>query len=156
MKSTYYPWPELINAFIDNIPRRLELMEASAPCWNPVQELAEFRTLVISGPRQCGKTEAVIQGILSRDKVKLSTHPTSVPYFKSKLGEERFNQFFMSGDLLGQYAGFHKGVGGTNPFEGIKFMVFDDSEDDAFECFKTIFQTHRDWFDPEFMVILAL
>lgn len=156
MQSTYYPWTELINAFVDNIPKRLELMEASAALsLSPLQELNEFRILSIGGPRQCGKTEALLNFMINHEHVKLNTRSFYQRYFESRLGEAKFAKIYMDRHTLHHLTSFES-LTEPNPFVGIKFMIFDNAEDEAFHYFTQIFNMRRDWFDPDFMVISVL
>lgn len=64
------PWSELINAFVDALPERMRRKDA-LQMKDPLQELYEFRTLVIGGHRQSGKTEAGRQFVLKNKKARV-------------------------------------------------------------------------------------
>ena len=64
------PWLELIDAFVDTLPERMRRKD-QLKMKDPLQELYEFRTLVIGGHRQSGKTEAGRQLILKNKKARL-------------------------------------------------------------------------------------
>lgn len=151
----YYPWAELIDAFVSNLPKRKKLFGIAYN--NPNTNLLnDQKVLALSGPRQCGKTEAVIDFILKNKETKFNTQQMFVPYYKKRLGD-RFNDYISAGQLqsLEENAFLQKEVV-QEMFGGVKFLVFDDANPQAYPAFKELYHRFHSVFDPDLMIIRIL
>lgn len=147
------PWDKLIEAFIANIPQRMELMKVSGGVYTSESELREFRTLEIHGPRQCGKTETILQYILKNDGVKFCIPKMFVSYYTHRLGDEKFDKGYIAEDTLMLEVCQPHCVDDFNPFSDVKVLIFDEPQKSAWSDFIQLFKAHPEWFHPEFMVI---
>lgn len=126
-----YPWQELMQAFINNSPRRLE-MESVLPRMDASFLFKEFRRLQIRGPRQSGKSIAAIAiatvnedvGIIRRDDV---THPVFDKIITTYPMDDDFKE----------------------KIKGIKVLILDDVN----LAYWTFYLSNKEWFHPEFCVI---
>lgn len=147
------PWDKLIEAYITNIPQRLELLKVSGGLFSRDAELREFRTLEIHGPRQCGKTEALLQYILKNHNVKFCIPKIYSGYYTQRLGELVFTQGYIEEHSMMLEVAQPHCVDNYNPFAGVKVLIFDEVHQSAWDDFVQLFTTRPEWFDPEFMVI---
>ena len=147
------PWDKLIEAFIANIPQRMELMKAGGGLFTRESAFREFHTLEIHGPRQCGKTEAALQFILNNRNVKFCIPKIYKGYYERRLGEMLFNQGYIEEHSLMLEVAQPHCVDDHNLFAGVKVLIFDENHQSAWEDFIKLYMTRPEWFDPEFMVI---
>jgi hypothetical protein len=144
------PWDELLQAFAADVPRRMKTIH-TALYQDPVAELCDLRTLSLTGPRQCGKTESLLQFILGRDDVKFSTKDIFLPYYKRRLGE-KFKNYLpiltLSKDLTLVLDEQDK-----EAIAGVKFLVLDCISPEEFRTFVDTYSANQHHFDPEFMII---
>lgn len=149
--KVHMPWLEMIQAFAADVPRRMKLIHDGLYDGSRA-ELYDLRLLTLAGPRQCGKTESLLQFILSRDDVKFSTKDIFLPYYRRRLGDEKFKNYLpmltLSKDLELVFDDQDKAA-----VAGVKFLVLDTITDAEFRTLEDTYVTNKHHFDPEFMII---
>jgi hypothetical protein len=147
------PWDKMIQAFMANIPQRMAMIE-QYPSHNRMFELREFRLLSLSGPRQCGKTQALIDFVKNVSRVKFCTPEFFLPTWKHQLDGRKFEETYLSAPDL-TVSMYKRPVGDLqyNPFAGVKLFIMDGVDGPTYSDFIRMYSSLPEWFDPEFMVI---
>jgi hypothetical protein len=146
-----FPWFEMIQAFIDDAPRRQQLLRdcVSMP---PSTEMSELRVMTLGGPRQCGKTEALFKIIKGRDDVRFSIKSIFIPYYKARLGNDYLGKLFPI-DLF-EVSKFDEEIrNGINPFQNVRVLVTDNLDAHIQKDLKEIYSLYKEYFHPDFMVV---
>jgi hypothetical protein len=147
-KKVYMPWMELIAAFLEAIPYR---RERQAECLNnnPLFNLREFHVLTIGGPRQCGKTQAVVSLLEGNPDARFIRNSNGYLPDQIKNNPELLERTFVK-------------VGITKEMlEGVTILVMDndgrpEDEMSPYRMLETMYAIHTDWFDPDLVVIRVL
>jgi hypothetical protein len=146
--NVYMPWMELMAAFFGAIPFRRQLQEQCLND-NPLFNLREFHVLTIGGPRQCGKTQALLSVMRGNEDAR----------FIKNSGVFTPAEVLRDPDLNAR--AFEK-VGITKEMlEGVKILLIDNGgypEGDLspYRLLETMYVLHNDWFDPDLVVIRVL
>lgn len=144
----YMPWDLLINAFLRGMPDRLKLQEQCMSD-NQLFNLREFHVLTIGGPRQCGKTNAVL------DMVREHAHARFIK------NSGIHTPYAVKREAILQERSLEK-VGITqDDLKGVKILVIDnegypENELSPYKLLETMYVLHNDWFEPDVMVLRVL
>lgn len=149
--EVHMPWFELMQALINDTPRRVQLIKES-PAMDPIMEMRELRIMTLGGPRQCGKTEALLKIIKGRSDVRFSILSYFIPFYKARLQDHYLGKLFPI-DLFEMDNFATEISNGNNPFAGVKILVTDNLQPHYQKYLEEIYYQYKAYFDEDFMVI---
>ena len=152
--NVQFPWFDLMRAFIDDAPRRQELLKDCGSL-HPSMEMSELRVLTLGGPRQCGKTEALFKLIKGRSDIRFSILSLYIPFYKARLGNDYLGKLFPI-DLFDLDKFDTEMRNGFNPFKDVRILVTDNLDPNYQKRLEDIYSLYKKHFHPDFMVIHVL
>lgn len=140
------PWEELIWAFLKNAKVRAYWAEQAK--FAPGVELREYRTLMIGGHRQSGKSEAAVKTVMAQDGARLMGGWVLGSHGRARAIQVPDDKSLDPHELV------------QTKLKDVKTIVIDPdlvSVGHGFDYYRSIqdvYITHREWFHPEFSVVL--
>ncbi|BAW19184.1 hypothetical protein [Ralstonia phage RP31] len=141
------PWDDLIWVFLRNAPRRIEQIEQSL-IKDPLSQLREFRVLTIGGPRQSGKTDAVMHIVKKHSGARLMGGWVIGSHGKTRQVEVPAEKSLELHELVPEKLKDVKTLVIESDFTAHSFNYYGAVEE--------VYATHPEWFHPEFSIIHVL